>query len=108
MGKIKKKTDRKEQRKTRQEDRENENINKAIFEDEGVLVQKMLTVPNNAVVVSIDHEIEPPGVSHWAVSPILQLSPGEDTGARGTDTEFLSKPHPAGHTGLPMSLYTLG
>lgn len=63
-----------------------------MFEDEGGLVQKMFRVPNNAVVVSTGHEIEPPGVSHRAVSPILRLGPGEETGARGTDTErsFLS------------------
>lgn len=84
---------RKQQKKRQKDaDRETVNKNRAMFEDEGALVQKIFTVTNNAVVVSIGHGIEPPGVSHQAVSPILRLGPGEETGTGGTDTErsFLS------------------
>lgn len=44
---------------------------------------------NNAGVVSVGHGIEPPGVSHWPVGPVLQLGPGGETATGGRTQSVL-------------------
>lgn len=77
MKEEKKKKERRD-RKTDTEDK-----SRAVSEDEGGLVQKMFTVLNNAGVVSVGHGIEPPGISHRPVGPVLKLGPGGATETRG-------------------------
>lgn len=111
LGQSEAKKEERKKGRGRDPDRDTGDINRAVSEDEGGLVQKMLmTLLNNASVVSVSPGIRPPGVSQRPLSPVPRPSHGaRDGGREDGHRALLSQPHPAAPTcrpGLPMSLYT--